>query len=155
MPVLLRELLSIYEHHGSDSALPTPIPYRRFFEWLETNVDHDASLSAWEELLTMPNPSSSHPKRPTSRQRWKCSTVYSQKTSTIPPRKLAADQGLTFSTCLQVAWALTLAKFTGRTDVIYGSPVSGRPADLTGHESMVGLFINTIPIRIPAPRHFP
>uniref|UniRef100_UPI0038CC1A4D condensation domain-containing protein n=1 Tax=Mycolicibacterium baixiangningiae TaxID=2761578 RepID=UPI0038CC1A4D len=52
MPVLLRELLSIYEHHGSDSALPTPIPYRRFFEWLETNVDHDASLSAWEELLT-------------------------------------------------------------------------------------------------------
>uniref|UniRef100_UPI0038CC0725 non-ribosomal peptide synthetase n=1 Tax=Mycolicibacterium baixiangningiae TaxID=2761578 RepID=UPI0038CC0725 len=66
-------------------------------------------------------------------------------------RKLAADQGLTFSTCLQVAWALTLAKFTGRTDVIYGSPVSGRPADLTGHESMVGLFINTIPIRIPCP----
>ncbi|WP_198730480.1 condensation domain-containing protein [Mycolicibacterium baixiangningiae] len=151
MPVLLRELLSIYEHHGSDSALPTPIPYRRFFEWLETNVDHDASLSAWEELLTDAEPFLIAPETPDEPTEMEVLDCVLPEDLYHSARKLAADQGLTFSTCLQVAWALTLAKFTGRTDVIYGSPVSGRPADLTGHESMVGLFINTIPIRIPCP----
>ncbi|WP_254406806.1 condensation domain-containing protein, partial [Streptomyces sp. AC627_RSS907] len=55
---------------------------------------------------------------------------------------------VTVPTVVQALWALVLAGLTGRQDVVFGSTVSGRPAELPGVESMVGLFINTVPIRV-------
>jgi non-ribosomal peptide synthetase component F len=49
---------------------------------------------------------------------------------------------------LQGAWALLLARHGGEPDVVFGTTVSGRPAELTGVESMVGMFINTVPTRV-------
>src|SRR5215467_10378239 len=46
------------------------------------------------------------------------------------------------------AWARVLASYTGCPDVIFGTTVSGRPAELPGIESMIGLFINTLPTRV-------
>ncbi len=51
-------------------------------------------------------------------------------------------------TVVQALWALVLADLTGRQDVVFGSTVSGRPAELPGVESMVGLFVNTVPVRV-------
>ncbi|MGW7276288.1 amino acid adenylation domain-containing protein [Streptomyces sp. NPDC054864] len=59
----------------------------------------------------------------------------------------AAELGVTLNTLLQGAWAILLAKLTGRQDVVFGAAVNGRPADLTGSDEMVGLFINTLPTR--------
>ncbi|WP_435592527.1 amino acid adenylation domain-containing protein [Nocardia sp. bgisy118] len=56
--------------------------------------------------------------------------------------------GATVNTAVQAAWALLLAMLTGRTDVVFGGTVSGRPPQLPGVEDMVGLFINTLPVRI-------
>ncbi|MEU2257913.1 amino acid adenylation domain-containing protein [Nocardia xishanensis] len=56
--------------------------------------------------------------------------------------------GATVNTALQAAWALLLAMSTGRTDVVFGGTVSGRPPQLAGVEDMVGLFINTLPVRV-------
>ena len=56
--------------------------------------------------------------------------------------------GLTLSTVVQGAWALLLARTSGRRDVLYGVTCSGRPAELAGVEAMVGLFINTLPVRV-------
>src|SRR5690606_22324190 len=61
---------------------------------------------------------------------------------------LAADLGVTPNTVLQVAWSIVLGRMTGRDDVLFGTTVSGRPAQLSGVESMVGLFINTVPVRV-------
>ncbi|MFE6926258.1 amino acid adenylation domain-containing protein [Nocardia sp. NPDC057663] len=58
------------------------------------------------------------------------------------------DHGLTMNTVLQGAWAMVLAEHLGRTDVVFGTVVSGRPADLPGVGSMVGLFSNTVPVRV-------
>ena len=69
-----------------------------------------------------------------------------QSTSAITD--LAARLGVTVNTVLQVAWALLLARQTGRDDVVFGATVSGRPAELDGVESMVGMFINTVPVRV-------
>ncbi|OPF67918.1 hypothetical protein VT50_0237610, partial [Streptomyces antioxidans] len=56
--------------------------------------------------------------------------------------------GLTLNTVVQAAWALVVGKLTGRRDVVFGASVAGRPLDLPGMESMLGLFINTVPVRV-------
>src|SRR5205814_3088878 len=63
-------------------------------------------------------------------------------------RDLAQRNGLTVNTVVQGAWGLTLAHYSGERDVVFGTTVAGRPADLPGVESMIGMFINTIPSRV-------
>ena len=63
-------------------------------------------------------------------------------------RQAAQAAGLTVNTVLQGAWALLLSRYGGGHDVVFGTIVSGRPADLAGVTSMVGLFINTLPTRV-------
>ena len=60
----------------------------------------------------------------------------------------AREQALTLNTVIQVAWGMLLGRLTGRDDVVFGVTVSGRPAEIAGIESMVGLFINTLPLRL-------
>ena len=57
---------------------------------------------------------------------------------------------LTLNTVLQGAWALVLARYSREDDVVFGATVSGRPVDLPGVESMLGMFINTLPVRVDA-----
>ncbi|HYG61596.1 MAG TPA: amino acid adenylation domain-containing protein, partial [Thermoanaerobaculia bacterium] len=54
---------------------------------------------------------------------------------------------LTLSTLVQGAWARLLGQYSGEEDVLFGSVISGRPPDFPGVESMVGLFVNTLPVR--------
>ena len=65
--------------------------------------------------------------------------------------KHARLHGVTLSTVLQAAWAILLGALTGRDEVVFGVTVAGRPPELAGIESMVGLFINTLPLRIDLP----
>ena len=60
---------------------------------------------------------------------------------------MARRNGLTLNTIVQGAWALLLSRYSGEPDVVFGTTVSGRPAELPGAEDMVGMFINTIPTR--------
>ncbi len=64
---------------------------------------------------------------------------------------LCKEHRLTLNTLLQGSWALLLSLYSGEQDVLFGGIVSGRPAELDGVEAMVGLFINTLPIRVRAP----
>ncbi|WP_287384606.1 non-ribosomal peptide synthetase, partial [Gordonia sp. (in: high G+C Gram-positive bacteria)] len=59
---------------------------------------------------------------------------------------VAREHNATLATALQAAWAVLLSRITGNQVVTFGETVSGRPAELTGVESMVGLFINTLPV---------
>ena len=63
-------------------------------------------------------------------------------------RACARRHGLTLNTLVQGAWAILLARSTGEQDVVFGATVSGRPADLPDVERIVGLFINTLPVRV-------
>src|SRR4051812_27774424 len=62
--------------------------------------------------------------------------------------RLVRANGLTVNTVVQGAWALLLARHSVGSDVVFGTTVSGRPAELAGVESMVGMFINTVPTRV-------
>jgi amino acid adenylation domain-containing protein len=63
-------------------------------------------------------------------------------------QNFARKHHLTLNTVFQAAWGLLLSRYSGDDDVVFGTVVSGRPGDLAGVESMVGLFINTLPVRI-------
>ena len=59
--------------------------------------------------------------------------------------------GLTLNTVIQTAWAILLGRLTGREDEVFGVTVAGRPPAMAGVESVVGLFINTLPLRVALP----
>ena len=61
---------------------------------------------------------------------------------------LARGRNLTLNTVVQGLWALVLEGLTGQDDIVFGVTVSGRPAELPGVERMVGLLINTVPLRV-------
>ena len=63
-------------------------------------------------------------------------------------RALARTSHVTLSTLIQGGWALLLSRYSGNRDVVFGVAVSGRPPEIPGIESMVGLFINTLPLRV-------
>ena len=69
--------------------------------------------------------------------------------------RTAREQALTLNTLLQTAWGILLGRLSGRDDVVFGVTVAGRPAELAGVEHMVGLFINTLPLRMVLPPQLP
>src|SRR5205085_4004820 len=70
-------------------------------------------------------------------------------------QSLARQHRLTLNTLIQGAWALLLSRYSGEEEVLFGATVSGRPATLEGVESMVGLFINSLPVRVKVFPHEP
>ena len=70
------------------------------------------------------------------------------ESTTAGLHKLGREQQVTLNTVVQGAWALLLSRYSGSEDVVFGATVSGRPASLAGVEEMVGLFINTLPVRV-------
>ena len=69
--------------------------------------------------------------------------------------RTAREQALTLNTMMQTAWGILLGRLSGRDDVVFGVTVAGRPAELAGVEHMVGLFINTLPLRLRLPPELP
>jgi amino acid adenylation domain-containing protein len=62
--------------------------------------------------------------------------------------KLTREHRITLNTLLQGSWALILSRYSQETDVVFGVTISGRPIDISGVDQMVGLFINTLPLRV-------
>ncbi len=143
LPILLGEMFASY--YGQ--RLPTAVSYRRFVAWL-AGRDREAARAVWREVLagfdtpTLVGP----PDRLGLGRRGVASFVVPEQT-TRALSELARSRHTTVSTVLQAAWAQLLISLTGRHDVAFGAVVSGRPAEVAGAESMVGLLINTVPVR--------
>src|SRR5262249_32189114 len=72
--------------------------------------------------------------------------------TSVQLQKLSREHKVTMNTIVQGAWALLLSRYSGEEDVVFGATVSGRPANLAGVEQMLGLFINTLPVRVKIER---
>ncbi|WP_198535572.1 non-ribosomal peptide synthetase [Streptomyces caatingaensis] len=149
-PVLLREILAAYAAGGDASALPPAASYADHLAWL-ARQDADAHTAAWNEALDgLTAPTLLADALPGAGQG---GTRAGEVDLPLPRATadaltaLARGHGLTLNTLVQGAWAILLGRLTGRTDVVFGATVSGRPADIPGVESIVGLFSNTIPVR--------
>src|SRR6185369_5855173 len=78
-------------------------------------------------------------------------SLHLSKSSTASLQAFARQNQLAFSTLLYGAWAILLSRYSGESDIVFGVTSSGRPPDLSGSEMMVGLFINTLPLRVSVP----
>ncbi|WP_405806452.1 amino acid adenylation domain-containing protein [Streptomyces sp. NBC_01187] len=152
-PILVRELFALYTElsPGGDgvAALPPATPYRGFLAWL-SQQDADAAALAWREALAgLDEPTRiAPPAHGTERAEVHQVEVELSAELTQALQRTARRCGLTLNTLVQGAWALLVGQLSGRSDVVFGTVVSGRPPELPGVESMVGLFINTVPVRV-------
>ncbi|GGL11304.1 non-ribosomal peptide synthetase [Nocardia jinanensis] len=149
LPLLLRELLVLYATDGDIAALPAVDPYRDFLEWL-AGQDRAASLDVWAHVFDgADEPTLLAPADP-GRRYTRSHDVLGELTEeqTAALTGLAQARGVTLNTVLQTAWAIVLGAATSRDDVTFGSTVSGRSAQIPGIESMIGLFVNTVPVRV-------
>jgi hypothetical protein len=148
-PVLLQELFTLYSDGGSAAALPPAVPFSRYLTWL-AGWDRSAAESAWSEALAgLPEPTlvadqtMVHAAVVPESVRMQLSEDF-----TAALTDMARRVGVTLNTVVQAIWGVFLARFTGRGDVVFGATVSGRPPQVADVERMVGLFINTIPVRV-------
>jgi amino acid adenylation domain-containing protein len=158
LPLLLNEVLVCYEAFRQDRAvqLEQPRPFSDYIVWLQ-NQDQSQAEQFWRQTLqgfttpsilaydrSLPVHSQAAPQFADVRM-----TLSAQATGAL--HAFARQHGLTINTLVQGAWALLLSQYTTASDVLFGTTVAGRPADLTGVESMIGLFINTQPVRVQVP----
>jgi amino acid adenylation domain-containing protein len=147
-PIVLRDLVQLYLDPAGADRLPPPPRYRDFLAWLAAR-DRAAARAAWTTALAdlpgptlvaaVPGPMSTAPAR----------VDFAPDAGTgAALAAIASANGLTLNTVVQGAWVLVLAQLTGRDDVVFGMTVSGRPPELSGVDTMVGLFINTLPVRV-------
>ncbi|WP_203874212.1 non-ribosomal peptide synthetase, partial [Planobispora takensis] len=143
-PLLAAELLTLY---AEGEAAPAP-PYRDYLAWL-AGQDRTAAKQAWDRALDgLDEPTLLAPDAPAVPAPPERVTAELGTAPTAALTALARDCSTTLNTVMQAAFGLLLAQVTGRDDVVFGGTVSGRPAELPGVERMVGLFINTVPVRV-------
>lgn len=159
--LVLREVFSVYEtlYRGGDVSdaeehlLPTPSPYRNYIDWLGTR-DPAQAERFWSEHFggvsaPAPLPSVGAPHEPGGAytndrsEELLLSEEYSAELTAFVRR-----HELTTGTLFQAVWSLLLGHFSSTEDVVFGVTVSGRPPELPNVESMIGLFINTLPARV-------
>ncbi|MFC4950499.1 amino acid adenylation domain-containing protein, partial [Pseudonocardia sp. GCM10023141] len=148
-PLLVADLLALYA--GEPAALPRVHPFRDYLAWL-ARQDQVASRHAWAaaldgvEACTVAGPAPGAAGAALAPAQRVDLAVAPEVAAGLAATAAAA--GVTLNTVVQVAWALLLGQTTGRRDIVFGATVSGRPPQVPGVESMVGLFINTIPVRV-------
>jgi hypothetical protein len=151
-PVLVQELFTLYAQRDNAGALPRVTPYRDYLAWIAAQ-DRDAAIAVWRDALAGLDAAT----RVAAHDPGRAPIMPEQITLALSEPlttalSLAARrQGLTLNTLVQAAWAILLGRMTGRDDVVFGVTVAGRPPEIAGIERMVGLFINTLPLRIKLP----
>ncbi|TRU26494.1 MAG: amino acid adenylation domain-containing protein [Microcystis aeruginosa Ma_SC_T_19800800_S464] len=155
LPLVFKDLLEFYQTLAQGHSLseqPT-VNYRHYIAWLQRQ-NQEAAKEFWRQKLqgfTAPTPLRIDQLLPRG-ERGKIS--YGEEEIKLTVAATAAAQSfvkkhqLTLNNLVQVTWGLLLSRYSGENDVVFGATVSGRPPKLVGVESMVGLFINTLPVRV-------
>ncbi|KAF6584031.1 condensation domain-containing protein, partial [Paenibacillus sp. EKM205P] len=143
-------------------------PYGQYIEWLGRQDERAAKeywssyLAGFEQQTLLPG-SDTASKDHMADSRDHTVSITASETSEYVSEKITVDldpawseamyriakqQQVTINTLMQSVWGLILQQYNNNEDVVFGSVVSGRPTDIAGVEHMIGLFINTIPVRI-------
>nr|APD71558.1 non-ribosomal peptide synthetase 5 [Streptomyces sp.] len=147
--LLLGELFQLYTRGGREDGMPPAARYRDYLAWL-AGQDRAAAEDVWRETLKgVDEPTRVAPADPS-----RAPELPGQVLRDLPGdlaaalEGLARREGLTLNTVFLGAWAIVLGRLTGRDDVVFGTTVSGRPPQVPGAEKMIGLFANTLPVRV-------
>lgn len=151
MAMVLKEMLAHYAAvcEGRTLHLPATPPFRDFIVWLR-NRDQAGGLDFWKSQLAdflgnPPFPMEVEPGQP--EEYAECETAISPE-ATILLNQMARRERVTLGACVQTAWSLILSRYCSSDDIIFGVTHAGRPTDLPGADSMIGMFLNTVPVRV-------
>jgi len=147
---LLKEVFACYEAfcRNRKPALEHSIPFRNYINWLHQQ-DISKAENFWRKTLKGFNaPTSLGFAHLDGQQEYDDKRIRLSEKTTAAMQSFVRRHKLTMNTLVQGAWALLLSHYSGGDDIVYGATVSGRPSDLPGVESLVGLLINTLPVRI-------
>lgn len=151
--IFFKELFQIYSHFKKNEPLKleNTNSYSEFIQWLGKQ-NHQEAYEYWKTYLEEYEqkaglPQKSNRNEGTSYKHREIRFSLDEET-TKNLTELAQRNHVTFNTVFQTIWSIMLQRYNNRGDVIFGSVVSGRPPVIKGIEKMVGLFINTIPVRI-------
>jgi len=149
---VMGEVFTFYQafRDGTEIALPTPKPFGNYLTWLDHQDPH-AARDYWTGVLDgFGQPNTLAPqRRPRDLQaEWVEVSRHFGSDLTARLQQTARDWEVTVNSIVQAAWALLVGRYSDARDVVFGATVSGRPAALEGVETMVGLFINTLPVRV-------
>ncbi len=159
LPIVLGEVFIHYDSfsRGQSLHLPARRPFRDYILWLKKQ-DQSKAEAFWRKTLegfTTPTPL--FPVEGTAGGQVSGSAeneeIYLSESLTAHLQNFARKHQLTLNTVIQAAWGLLLASYNQTNDVVFGATVSGRPPDLAGAEDMIGLFINTLPVRVKISDH--
>jgi amino acid adenylation domain-containing protein/non-ribosomal peptide synthase protein (TIGR01720 family) len=150
--LLMMDFTTLYEaeRSGRPAALPPVRPYRDYVDWLAQR-DPVATEAFWRAYLSgFDTPTQLGIEQPAAQSRGEVVDLVSRLDATATERlgALVKQHRLTLNTIVQGAWALLLARYSGQSDVVFGVTVSGRPPELPEVDTIVGLFINTLPLRV-------
>lgn len=147
--LIFKEVESCYNSivNSLPVELSPPVDYAQYITWLDCQ-DKNQAVSFWsQELAGLDGPSViSHPK--SQRQGFVNHVLQISELDSKRLRELSNKYQVTLNTIFQAAWSYLLSRYTDHQDIIFGTTVSGRPAELDSVESMIGLFINTLPVRV-------
>ncbi|MGB3292548.1 MAG: amino acid adenylation domain-containing protein [Phormidesmis sp.] len=156
LPIICKEILTLYEAFNNESTVELPLParYRDYIAWLQQQ-DLNQAKRFWQQTLQgfkaptqlMPTQSANSTESPQADAPHSIQSRRLSPSVTTALQALARRHRLTLNTLVQGMWALLLSHYSKDPDVVFGMTVSGRPPALAGVESMVGLFINTLPVR--------
>ena len=151
LPILFRDLMRLYGSRSTD--LPAAAPYEHYIAWLQQQ-DHAAARAHWQRAVADIDAPTPLPGTRTTAPDGENTAQPNEKNFTFEPAlgqaliETARQRHLTLNTLFNAGWALVLSRTSGERDSIFGVTLSGRDIDLAGIEDMVGLFINTVPMRV-------
>ncbi|TDC06450.1 amino acid adenylation domain-containing protein, partial [Nonomuraea longispora] len=150
--LVLRELFALYGSGGTRGALPAAeSTFADYLAWIGTR-DRDASAAAWRAALSGVEEPTVLAPQAAGREPVPSERVLAALPAEVTTRlaEQAARGGVTLNALLTAALGILLGYESGRTDVVFGTTVAGRPAELPGIENVIGLFLNTVPARVAA-----
>ncbi|BAZ20915.1 amino acid adenylation domain-containing protein [Kalymmatonema gypsitolerans NIES-4073] len=138
---------------GEDLHLEYPRPFKEYICWLQQQ-DISKAETFWRETLkgfTVPTPLVMDKASGTFSSQdedYDCQQSLLSETTTAALNSLARKYHLTLNILLKGAWAILLSRYSTESDIVFGATSSGRPTELAEAESMMGLFANTLPLRV-------
>ena len=154
-PIVLKEVFQCYEarKHGVEAELPEPHPFQNYIEWRQQQ-DFEPSRNYWKKLLqgySTPTPfgvDRDLGKRSSRTLEYREQSITLTAEETTSLRVFSEQHGVTMNTMVQAAWAILLNRYSGEEDIVFGGTRACRSTTIPEAQEMVGIFINTLPMRV-------
>ncbi len=154
VPLLIKEIATFYEASckGEVVELPKPRPYRDYIAWLEQQDEAEAQKFWQQELDGITGPTTlgidlgALSGVESEIEEHGDQEIRLDEDLTAQLREMGRQEKITLNTIVQGAWALLLSRYSGDSRIVFGTTVAGRPTEIPNVESMVGVFINTVPL---------